>query len=200
MPMITVYGADWCEDTQRSLRHLRRLGVAHAYLNIDEDVDALARAKALNHGERRTPTIDLGVGGTALVEPENDTLSEALMELQMLTREQVQERMAVQNVGDAERIARTGAGAALLLASAAGPAVLRWPVRLLGLELVLSGIAGWCPVYHLAGVTSLDGPGDRPAEARRRTWLAARDEAGAAENARSDSQTSAPAPDAPRLR
>ncbi|HEU4694607.1 MAG TPA: glutaredoxin domain-containing protein, partial [Vicinamibacterales bacterium] len=104
--MITVYGADWCEDTQRSLRHLRRLGVAHAYINIDEDVDALNRAKALNDGERRTPTIDLGTGGSALVEPENDTLSEALMELQMLTREQVQERMAVQNVGDAERIVR----------------------------------------------------------------------------------------------
>ena len=178
--MITVYGADWCEDTQRSLRHLRRLGVAHTYVNIDEDVDALNRAKSLNNGERRTPTIDLGTGGSALVEPENDTLSEALMELQMLTREQVQERMAVQNVGDAERIVRAGAGAALLLASASAPAVLRWPVRLFGLKLLLTGIGGWCPTYHLAGVTSLDGPGDRPAEARRSTWLAKRDEAGAA--------------------
>ena len=25
--MIIVYGADWCEDTQRSMRHLRRLAV-----------------------------------------------------------------------------------------------------------------------------------------------------------------------------
>ena len=39
--MIIVYGADWCEDTRRSLRHLRRLGVAHRYLNVDEDLDAL---------------------------------------------------------------------------------------------------------------------------------------------------------------
>src|SRR5205814_1675557 len=46
--MITVYGADWCEDTQRSMRHLRRLGVPYRYINIDEDLDALARAKALN--------------------------------------------------------------------------------------------------------------------------------------------------------
>ncbi len=37
--MITVYGADWCEDTRRSLRHLRRLGVAHRYVNIDEDLE-----------------------------------------------------------------------------------------------------------------------------------------------------------------
>ena len=45
--MITVYGADWCEDTQRSLRHLRRLSVPHQYINIDEDLDALDRAKSL---------------------------------------------------------------------------------------------------------------------------------------------------------
>lgn len=31
---ITVFGADWCEDTRRSLRHLRRLGVPHQYLNV----------------------------------------------------------------------------------------------------------------------------------------------------------------------
>jgi glutaredoxin len=61
--MITVYGADWCEDTRRSRRHLRRLGVPHLYLNIDEDLDALDRAKALNLGQRRTPVIDLGFGG-----------------------------------------------------------------------------------------------------------------------------------------
>lgn len=196
--MITVYGADWCEDTQRSLRHLRRLGVQHTYLNIDENVEALDRAKSLNNGQRRTPTIDLGAGGSALVEPENDTLSEALMELQMLTREQVQERMAVQNVGDAERIARSGVGAMLLLASATAPAVLRWPVRLLGAKLLLTGISGWCPIYHLAGVTSLDGPGDRPAESRRSTWLAKRDEAGAAENARYGTATVSPTPEAAR--
>jgi glutaredoxin len=196
--MITVYGADWCEDTQRSLRHLRRLGVPHVYINIDEQIDALDRAKALNHGERRTPTIDLGVGGTALVEPANDTLSEALIELQMLTQEQVQERLAVQNVGDAERIARSGAGAALLLASTTGPSVLRWPVRLLGLKLLVTGLTGWCPLYHLSGVTSLDGPGDRPAEARRSTWLAKRDEAGAAENARRGIDAPAPTPETAR--
>lgn len=182
--MIMVYGADWCEDTQRSLRHLRRLGVAHTYSNIDEDVQALERAKALNDGRRRTPTIDLGVGGTALVEPENDTLTEALVELQMLTQEQVQDRLAVQNVGDAERVARSGLGAAVLLASATAPSALRWPTRLVGITLLLTGVTGWCPLYHLAGVTSLDGPGDRPAEARRRTWLATRDQAGAAENSR----------------
>src|SRR5574339_127501 len=98
--MITVYGADWCEDTRRSLRHLRRLAIAHQYINIDEDVVALERAKSLNGGQRRTPTIDLAVGGPALVEPDNDTLSSALVELQMLTQQDVHERLALQNVGD----------------------------------------------------------------------------------------------------
>ena len=170
--MITVYGADWCEDTRRSLRHLRRLGVAHRYLNIDEDAEALEHAKALNAGIRRTPTIDLGVGGSALVEPENDTLGGALVELEMLTQEDVRERLAIQNVGDTERAIRAGAGAALLLAAVASPRAARWPLRVAGAIAVLTGLTGWCPAYHLTGMTSLGGPADHPDEAERTTWLA----------------------------
>jgi glutaredoxin len=170
--MITVYGADWCEDTRRSLRHLRRLSVPHRYLNIDEDLDALANAKALNAGQRRTPTIDLGVGGPALVEPDNDTLTGALVELEMLTDEDARDRLTVQNVGDLERVLRMSAGAGLLLAATVAPRPARWIVRLTGGALALSGLAGWCPVYYSADLTSLEGPGDRPDEAHRRDWLA----------------------------
>jgi glutaredoxin len=172
--MITVYGADWCEDTRRSLRHLRRLAVAHHYINIDEDSEALERAKGMNGGVRRTPTIDLGIGGSALVEPDNDTLSAALVELQMLTPDDVHERLAVQNVGDIERVLRVGIGAALLLASGSMARGARWPLRLLGIAGAVTGLAGWCPVYHAAGVSSLDGPGDRPDESTRHAWIAPR--------------------------
>ena len=172
--MITVFGADWCEDTQRSLRHLRRLGVAHHYVNIDEDLAGLEQAKALNHGARRTPTIDLGVGGSALVEPENDTLSGALVELEMLTREEVRERLAIQNVGDVERAIRAGVGLALVVAASGAPRALKWPLRILGAVAALTGLSGWCPAYHARGVTSLYGPGDHPDEAERTAWLAAR--------------------------
>ncbi len=172
--MIIVYGADWCEDTRRSLRHLRRLGVPHEYLNIDEDLDALHRAKALNHGLRRTPVIDLGLGGPPLVEPDNDSLTGALVELEMLEQADVVERLAIQNVGDFERVLRTLAGAALLLVSRTVPRPVRAPVVLTGAVATLSGLTGWCPAYHAAGVTSLDGPGDRPDEGRRPTWLAPR--------------------------
>ena len=170
--MLIVYGADWCEDTRRSLRHLRRLGVAHEYINIDEDASALERAKALNNGQRRTPTIDLGVGGSALVEPDNDTLGGALVELEMLTQEDLHERLALQNVGDTERVIRSGVGVALLLGARLAPRWVKWPVRIAGAVTLLSGISGWCPAYHAAGVTSLEGPGDRPAEASRHSWLA----------------------------
>jgi glutaredoxin len=171
---VIVYGADWCEDTRRSLRLLRRLAVPHRYLNIDEDIDALADAKALNHGERRTPTIDMGLGGGALVEPDNDTLTAALVEAEMLTVTDARERLGLQNVGDLERVLRTTAGAALLVAGSGGPKTTRWPLRLAGAAMALSGLSGWCPLYHAAGVTSIDGPGDRPTETPRERWLVRR--------------------------
>lgn len=170
--MLTVYGADWCEDTRRSLRHLRRLGVPHEYVNIDEDAEALAIAKRLNNGERRTPTIDLDAGGDALVEPSNDTLSGALVELEMLTQEDLHERLAMQNVGDSERVIRSGLGGVLIVGASLAPRASRWPLRLAGALALLTGVSGWCPLYHAAGVTSLEGPGDRPDEAHRSTWLA----------------------------
>ena len=138
--MITVYGADWCEDTRRSQRLLRRLHVPHRYVNIDDDLDGLERAKALNHGQRRTPTIDLGLGGEALVEPDNDTLSAALVEREMLTLEEAHERLGIQNVGDIERVARTTLGAALVAGAAAAPRPLRWPLRLAGVFAAATGI------------------------------------------------------------
>jgi glutaredoxin len=171
--MITVYGADWCRDTQRTLRHLRRLHVRHEYVNIDENSAALARARELSGG-RRTPTIDLGVGGPALVEPPNDTLTGALVEISMLTGDEALDRMAIQNVGDTERLARTFSGAALLGVSGSVPRRSRWTFRLAGLYLALTGATGWCPTYHSLGVTSLGGPGDRPDEAERADWLARR--------------------------
>ena len=172
--MITVYGADWCEDTRRSLRLLRRLHVVHRYVNIDEDLDALERAKALNGGQRRTPTIDMGLGGEALVEPDNEMLSAALVEREMLTREEARDRLALQNVGDVERVARTTAGMALLAGAGTAPRRMQWPLRILALATAATGITGWCPAYFAAGVTSLGGPGDRPDEAQRREWIVQR--------------------------
>jgi glutaredoxin len=172
--MIIIYGADWCDDTRRSLRHLRRLGVSHRYMNVDEDLDALHRAMALNGGTRRTPTIDLGLGGPPLVEPDNDSLTGALIEVDMLSQDDAYVRLDVQNVGDFDRVLRTTAGASMWLAGGLAPRAVRWPVRVAGAALVMSGAIGWCPVYRLAGTSSIDGPGDRPGEAHRAAWLSPR--------------------------
>ena len=170
--MITIYGADWCEDTRRSLRQLRRLHVPHRYLNVDDDLAALARAKELNGGKRRTPIVDLGMGGQPLVEPSNDTLTAGLVEMSMLTNDEAYERMTVQNVGDVERALRAGVGAAVLATGASMPRGARWPFTVVGLVLAATGLTGWCPFYQLARVTSLGGPGDRPDEAERGDWMA----------------------------
>ena len=52
---------------------------------------------------------------------------------------------------------------------------LRRPLALLGAFVGLTGVSGWCPAYHYTGVTSLGGPGDRPDEAVRDTWIVPRD-------------------------
>jgi hypothetical protein len=148
---------------------MRRLAVAHEYINIDEDVAALERAISLNAGERRTPVID--IAGRVLVEPANEALTDALVTAQLLTIDEARERIAVQNVGDVERTARAGGGLVLIAAAQGAPRALRWPLRILGGLLVVTGVTGVCPAYRAAGVSSLDGPGDRPHEASRDAWL-----------------------------
>ena len=89
----------------------------------------------------------------------------------MLTQQDVHERLTLQNVGDLERAMRAAAGIVLVFAAGSAPRPVRTPLRMLGLATALTGIAGWCPAYYAAGVSSLDGPGDRQDEAKRATWL-----------------------------
>ncbi len=168
--MLTVYGADWCEDTQRSLRYLRRVGVPYEYRNVDVDQAALNEAKTLNHGKRRTPVVR--IEGEVLVEPAVRTLSEALVRNGLMDRQGATERLRRQNVGDLERGIRIGAGAGLALLALRVPKAVRVPLAVLGGFEVMTGILGWCPAYDAFGVTSLGGPLDHPMESERGTWLA----------------------------
>lgn len=56
---VKVYGADWCGDTTRTLKHLDRLGVEYNYINIDEDSDGEAKVVKWNQGKRRIPTLEV---------------------------------------------------------------------------------------------------------------------------------------------
>jgi mycoredoxin len=174
--VLTLYGASWCEDTRRTRRLLRRLAIAYRYRDVDEDLEALERATTLNHGVRRTPVVTLA--GQVFVEPSNATMTVALLSHRLLTTEHVAERLHLQNVGDFERVLRVSSGLLVLASQPQAPRALRGLLTLTGASLVLTGVFGWCPVFHAKGVSSLNGPGDRPDEAERQSWLrpALRDE------------------------
>jgi len=56
---VTVYGADWCGDTRRTLRDLDRAGVGYDYIDIEEDADAEKKVIEFNRGKRRIPLVEI---------------------------------------------------------------------------------------------------------------------------------------------
>ena len=76
MSDIKVYGAGWCEDTERTRHHLDKLGVPYEYLDVDADPAAKAWVKQQNSGKQKTPTVD--VRGKILIEPSDEELDEVL--------------------------------------------------------------------------------------------------------------------------
>lgn len=167
--MVMVYGAASCKDTRRALRLLRRLGVRHRYRDVDEDPSAFRRVLEVNDGKRQTPVVE--VSGEVLVEPGNASLTSALLRNQFVTVDVLQERRTVQNLGDLERGLRVAIGALTCLAARETRGVSKGVLIAGGLATVLTGLAGWCPTYAAAGVSSLEGPGDHPAESERTDWL-----------------------------
>ena len=76
MEKVKIYGADWCGDTQRSLKQLDSLGVAYDYVNVEEDEQASSWVKQQNDGKERKPTIS--IGEQVLSVPSNQELESAL--------------------------------------------------------------------------------------------------------------------------
>jgi len=76
MSTVEVYGADWCGDTQRTRRHLARLGVAYQYINVEQDKQASEWVKQQNDGKERKPTVK--IGEQVLAEPSDQALEQAL--------------------------------------------------------------------------------------------------------------------------
>jgi mycoredoxin len=75
---VKVYGADWCGDTQRTLRQLDSLGVGYDYVDVEQDEEASKWVKEQNEGKERKPTLQ--VGGRVLSTPTAGELEEALRE------------------------------------------------------------------------------------------------------------------------
>jgi thioredoxin reductase (NADPH) len=83
MNTVEVYGADWCGDTQRTRRHLDRLGVAYRCINVEQDPQASEWVKQQNDGKERKPTVK--IGAQVLAEPNDQTLEQALRQKGLLS-------------------------------------------------------------------------------------------------------------------
>ena len=78
MNKVTVYGADWCGDTQRTLKRLDDLRVAYDYIDVEQNEEASSWVKRHNNGKERKPTVKLGQ--QVLSVPSNLELESALRE------------------------------------------------------------------------------------------------------------------------
>jgi glutaredoxin len=76
MNTVKVYGADWCEDTRRTRRHLDGLGVTYDYINLEQDERASEWVKQQNDGKERKPTVK--IGEQVLAVPNDRELENAL--------------------------------------------------------------------------------------------------------------------------
>jgi mycoredoxin len=57
---VVVYGADWCGDTVRTLRHLDRAGIRYDYVDIDNDKEGEDKVITFSKGRRRIPLVEIG--------------------------------------------------------------------------------------------------------------------------------------------
>jgi glutaredoxin len=79
---ITVYGADWCGDTVRTLRHLERKGAEYDYVDIDKDREGERKVIDFHKGKRRIPLVEIATekGTRALSVPSDAELDRAMSE------------------------------------------------------------------------------------------------------------------------
>ena len=84
MDKVKVYGADWCGDTRRTLKHLDDLGVEYDYVDVEGDERASAWVKQQNNGKEQKPTLE--IGGRVLSVPSNQELENSLREQGILER------------------------------------------------------------------------------------------------------------------
>lgn len=78
---VTVYGADWCGDTRRTLRHLDQSGVKYDYIDIDHDAKSEEKVVAFSKGKRRIPLVEIASDRgepTRLAVPSDSDLVKAL--------------------------------------------------------------------------------------------------------------------------
>ena len=71
---IVIYGADWCDDSQRAKQFMEQHSIQFDWIEVDENNEAGEVVENLNNGKRTTPTI-VFQDGSVLVEPSNIELA-----------------------------------------------------------------------------------------------------------------------------
>jgi|SRR5689334_1776932 len=97
---IVVYGADWCEDTQRTRTFLQSSGLPYRYINIENDERAREWVLRQNDGTQKTPTVDLG--GLVLSVPSDAVLETGLRRQGFISRNSGTEDELSSGAGGAE--------------------------------------------------------------------------------------------------
>jgi glutaredoxin len=77
---IVVYGASWCPDARRARRFFDEHGVKYAWIDIDEDSEALDFVRKTSGGQVVIPVI-VFPDDSILVEPSNYELAKKMEEL-----------------------------------------------------------------------------------------------------------------------
>jgi len=65
---LVVYGTLWCGDCHRARQFLDEQSIVYRWVDIDQDGEAAALVRQLNHGNRSVPTL-VFPDGSILVEP-----------------------------------------------------------------------------------------------------------------------------------
>ena len=54
---LTLYGAEWCEDSKRVKTYLEENQLDFTYINVDLDREAAMQVEKMQDGKRLTPTL-----------------------------------------------------------------------------------------------------------------------------------------------
>ncbi|GAB2551559.1 FAD-dependent oxidoreductase [Spirosoma aerophilum] len=73
---LTLYGADWCEDSQRVKAYLEANHLDFTYHNVDLDKESVMQVQELQAGKRLTPT--LIINETSFVNPSTEQIASLL--------------------------------------------------------------------------------------------------------------------------
>ena len=85
MAAITLYGANWCDDTIRTQSRLAAFAVGYHYVNVDANPMGQEEVRELNEGSLKLPTVVIEGSGTRILSVPNEReLWQALVDTRLL--------------------------------------------------------------------------------------------------------------------